>query len=158
MTGLAIETGHAVTLHYRLTLENGTTIDDSYDGDPLEYVHGAGSLIRGLERQLEGKHVGAELRISVDPDEGYGVLDPQGEQTVSRAQFPSDVDLEPGMTFRAEGGGVARQVWVQKVEGDRVTLTSNHPLAGETLHFEVKILGVREADASNEADADPPST
>lgn len=152
---IAIADGLAVTLHYRLTSSDGSTVDESPDGDPLVYVHGTGALVPGLERELGGKRAGDQCRIVVEPADAYGLRDPSGDVAVPRSQFPPGVDLEPGMSFQAEGPDGPAQVWITRVGDDAVTISTDHPLAGERLTFDVRVLEVREA---TDEERNPPDT
>lgn len=134
-----------VSIDYTLTDDEGSVIDTSQGSEPLSYVHGVGSIIPGLESALAGRVAGDRLEVQVEPAEGYGERDPDLVQDVHRSQFPAGADIEVGMQFQASGSGGPRVVTVVDVEGDRVTLDANHPLAGATLHFDVTVVGVREA-------------
>lgn len=136
-----------VRIHYVLRDDAGNVIDTS-GGRPLAYLHGHGNLVAGLEKALEGKAPGDEVKVSVPPEEGYGHHDANAFHSVHRRELPAGVKLEPGTPFRAEGsGGKAAVLWITKVQGARVTVTTNHPLAGRTLHFEAQIDSLREAQA-----------
>ena len=137
-----IADGHTVTMHYRLTLDNGTVVDESFGGEPLVYQHGAQNIVPGLERQLTGKSAGDECKVSVEPTEGYGEYDPAAEQPVPRTQFPPDADLQSGMSFQAQSPQGTMVLFIRRIEGDDVVVTSNHPLAGERLNFEIQIVDV----------------
>lgn len=142
----AIADGHAVTIHYRLTLDDGTVADDSFGGDPLVYLHGAQNIVPGLEKQLAGKNVGDTCEVEVSPEEGYGQYDPTAEQSVPKSAFPGDVQLQPGMSFQTRGpNGQPMPVWIRKIEEENVVVTANHPLAGQQLSFKVEVVDVREA-------------
>lgn len=152
---LAIADGHAVSIHYRLTLEDGSTADDSTGGEPLEYIHGTQSILPGLERGLVGKHAGDECEVVLEPEEGYGSHDPALDHSVARSKFPAGVDLQPGMTFQAERPQGPVQVWVSEVRAEEVVVSTNHPLAGKRLKFSVQVVGVRQATPEEQA---PPET
>lgn len=149
-----IADGHAVTIHYRLTLDDGTVASESFGGDPLVYLHGKGNIVPGLERQLTGKSVGDECEVTVDPVDGYGEHDPAAEQSVPRSQLPPGVDIQPGMSLQAEGPQGTIQVWVQQVADDEVVLSTNHPLSGKRLTFQVQVVDVREASAEEQSEPD----
>lgn len=134
-----------VSFHYTLTNDAGETLDSSAGRDPLAYLHGCGNIIPGLEKELAGKAAGAKLKVSVNPAEGYGLRDESLVQVVPRAAFGGAPDLEPGMQFQASTPEGIRVVTIVKVAGDDITLDGNHPLAGETLHFDVEITEVRAA-------------
>lgn len=137
-----------VAIDYTLTNNQGQVIDSSQGRDPLAYLHGKGNIIPGLEKQLEGKSVGDNVKAVVKPEEGYGNHDPRMVQQVPKAAFKGVPEIKPGMQFQAQGpGGQVRLVTVTKVDGDNVTVDANHPLAGQTLNFDVTIKEVRDASA-----------
>jgi FKBP-type peptidyl-prolyl cis-trans isomerase SlyD len=140
-----IEAGKVVFFHYTLTNDAAETIDSSRGGDPLPYLHGAGNIVPGLEKQLEGHPVGAKLQATVQPKEGYG--ERAGEpMPVPRDQFPEGVNLQPGMQFMAQDpNGTQFPLWIAAVDGETVLVDPNHPLAGATLHFDVEIMSIRDA-------------
>jgi FKBP-type peptidyl-prolyl cis-trans isomerase SlyD len=132
-------------IHYTLTDDAGQVLDSSQGGEPLMYLHGAGNLVPGLEKALDGKNAGDSLKVTVAPDEGYGQRKESLVQQVPRRAFKGVRDLKPGMRFHAEGEHGA--VTVTQVTGDMVTVDGNHALAGQTLHFAVEVAKVREATA-----------
>tara|TARA_R110002074_G_C12212860_1_gene636463 strand:+ start:229 stop:699 length:471 start_codon:yes stop_codon:yes gene_type:complete len=135
-----------VSMHYTLTDSEGTVLDSSEGTDPLSYLHGAGNIIPGLEKALVGKVVDDALQVEVSPAEGYGEVIPDLKQVVDKSAFQGVDSLEEGMSFEAQGpNGEVQRVVIAKVEGDQVTVDGNHPLAGVTLNFDVKIVGVRDA-------------
>jgi FKBP-type peptidyl-prolyl cis-trans isomerase SlyD len=138
--------GKVVSIHYTLTDDAGAVIDSSKGNPPLEYLHGAGNVVPGLEEALAGRARGDAFKVDVAPEKGYGAHDPRGLQRIPRDAFPDDVDLEPGMQFGAEDPqGGSTTVWIVKVESDQVVIDTNHPMAGKTLHFDVSIADGREA-------------
>jgi FKBP-type peptidyl-prolyl cis-trans isomerase SlyD len=137
-----------VTMDYTLRDDDGDVIDSSAGREPFAYLHGVGSIVPGLERALDGKSTGDTVTVSIPPHDGYGDRDPSLLHVAGREQFPDDADIEIGMQFRVGSEDDALTVTVVGVEGDRVTLDGNHPLAGVTLNFDVKVVGVREATAS----------
>ena len=143
---MTIQLHRAVGFHYILTDDTGTELDNSSGRDPMTYIHGMGMIIPGLEQALEGQVVGASLNVSIAPEDGYGVVDPQMIEEVPRESF-RDVDtIEVGMQFEAQtekGDTVA--VTVTAVSDDTVTVDGNHPLAGKTLNFDVSVEEVRDA-------------
>jgi FKBP-type peptidyl-prolyl cis-trans isomerase SlyD len=135
-----------VTIHYTLTDSKGDVLDSSEgpdDGEPLCYVHGAGMIVPGLEEALLGKSAGDHVKVTIGPEGGYGVRQEGLIQKVSRDEFP-DGDVEVGMRFRGYGPGGGRILTVVATDEDTITLDANHPLAGATLNFDVKVLSVRE--------------
>ncbi|TXI07932.1 MAG: peptidylprolyl isomerase [Rhizobium sp.] len=134
-----------VLMHYTLTNNKGEVLDSSAGSDPLAYLHGMGNIIPGLENALTGKKAGDKLKVTVQPEDGYGVRDESQVQQVPRRAFQGVSDVKPGMSFTADGPSGPVRVTVTKVLGDMVTVDSNHPLAGEVLNFDVEITEVREA-------------
>ena len=135
-----------VSMHYKLTDDDGNVLDSSEGGDAMSYLHGAGNIIPGLEKALVGKVEKDTLDVKVEPADGYGVVVPELIQTIDKAAFEGVESLEPGMAFEAQGpDGQVQRIIVKKVEGDEVTVDGNHPLAGVTLNFAVEIVSVREA-------------
>ncbi len=131
--------------HYTLTDDAGTVIDSSRGAAPLTYLHGGGNIVPGLEKAMEGKGKGDAFKVDVSPEEGYGQRVEALLQTAPRAMFPDDMAPEVGMQFQAESNMGPVMVTVMAVEGDTVTLDGNHALAGQTLHFEVEVMSVRDA-------------
>lgn len=132
-----------VDLDYKLTV-NGEVVDQSESGDPLVYLHGHSNIIPGLERALEGKSVGDTLQVTVQPEDGYGERDEDAVEELSREDF--DDDIEVGATYYAQSeDGSVIPFTVLEVDGDKVKVDFNPPLAGQTLNFDVKVLAVRDA-------------
>ncbi|MCB1755485.1 MAG: peptidylprolyl isomerase [Gammaproteobacteria bacterium] len=143
---LLISDNLVVSMHYKLTDPNGAVIDSSEGAEPLAYLHGAGNIIPGLEKALTGKVAGDTVSVTVQPEEGYGVVQPELIQSISRAAFQGVDSIEPGMAFEAKGpDGASQRIIVREVADDTVTVDANHPLAGVVLQFDVEIVDVREA-------------
>lgn len=134
-----------VSIHYTLKNDKGEVLDSSAGSEPLVYLQGSGNIIVGLENALVGKTVGDKLSVKIPPAEGYGERDPKAVQDVPRRAFQGVRDIKVGMSFTAEGPHGPTRVTVVRIAGDMVTIDGNHQLAGETLHFDVEITGVREA-------------
>jgi len=135
-----------VSVHYKLTDDEGTVLDSSEGSEPLTYLHGAGNIISGLETALAGKSEGDSLQTRVEPNEAYGEVVPELIQTVDKSIFQGVESIEPGMAFRAQtSGGNEQRIVVKKVDGEEVTIDANHPLAGVPLNFDVEVVEVREA-------------
>ncbi len=134
-----------VSIDYTLTDDSGQTIDSSEGREPLAYLHGAGNLIPGLEAALEGCGEGQHLEVSVPPEDGYGTRNDALQAVVSRDQFEGTPEVTVGMQFRASTPDGMRVVTVVGVDGNAVTVDANHPLAGQTLNFDVTVRAVREA-------------
>ena len=140
---MQITSGKVVFIDYTLTDDDQEVIDFSRGGEPLGYVHGAGQIVPGLEKALEGKRAGESLKVVVEPGEAYGFSDPKNIAVIPASQIEAIDELAEGSQLEAEGGQI---VVVTKIEGDEVTIDANHPLAGLTLHFDVTVREVRDAD------------
>ena len=134
-----------VLMHYTLTNDKGEVLDSSEGSEPLAYLHGGGNIIPGLENALTGKKAGDKLKVTVQPQDGYGLRDDSLVQQVPRRAFQGVANVQPGMSFSADSPNGPVRVTVTKVQGDMVTVDSNHALAGEVLNFDVEITEVREA-------------
>ena len=136
----------AVSMHYKLTDDEGNVLDSSEGAEPLSYLHGAGTLSPGLEQALTGKVAGDSVQVRVEPAEGYGEVMKELREIVYKAAFQGVESVEAGMAFEAQApDGTVQHVVIKKVEGNEVTVDANHPLAGVALNFDVDIIGVREA-------------
>lgn len=138
---------NVVTFHYALRDPAGRVLDTSAGGDPIVYLESAGQIIDGLDEQLRGVPVGTKTRVQVPAARAYGERDPGQIQQVSRARLPVEGDLKVGDQFQAGTDRMAPVVTVVALDGDKVTLDANHPLAGTDLTFDVEIIAVREATA-----------
>lgn len=138
--------GVVVSLEYELTLDNNEIIDFSEVNAPLEYLHGHKNIIPGLERELTGLSIGDEKTVTVPPELGYGLRDPESVAEYPRDSFPDSLNMEIGepVSMRDSESGESFQAYIADIHPDKVKLDFNHPLAGEKLHFKVKIAGLRE--------------
>lgn len=143
---MQIEKHKVATIDYTLTNNTGEVLDSSEGQEPMTYIQGVGSLITGLEAALEGKSAGEELQVTLSPEKAYGERDESLVQVVERSAFEGVEELETGMQFQARSNtGQTQLICVTQIDGDEVTVDGNHPLAGETLHFDVTVVEVREA-------------
>lgn len=134
-----------VSIDYTLTDDAGDVLDASESGSPLVYLHGAGNIIPGLEAAVEGKQPGDAFTISVAPQDGYGEYDDSLVAEVERSRFPNAESIDLGDQFQANTPDGPRLVTVIEMTEAVVTIDANHPLAGETLNFDVKVVDVRAA-------------
>ena len=135
-----------VSMHYTLTDDDKNVLDTSAEQDPMAYLHGADNIIPGLEDALTGKTEGDTLQVRVEAAEGYGEPSLELIHTVDLAAFQGVDNVEPGMKFETQSpDGNVELIEVKEVDGDKVTIDANHPLAGIALNFDVEIISVREA-------------
>lgn len=143
-----IKDGTVVSLSYRLTNSQGEELDRADAGDPFQYLHGHGQIVPGLEKALAGLLVGSKKAVKVPPADGYGEVEESLRTKAKKSQFPAGQELSVGMQFAADAGDGHPVVFtITSIKGDDITLDGNHPLAGETLNFDVEVLGIREATA-----------
>jgi FKBP-type peptidyl-prolyl cis-trans isomerase SlyD len=144
---MTIENHRVVNIHYTLRSAEGEVLDSSEGREPLAYIQGIGNLISGLEAKLHGKAKGDKVKAIVAPADAYGEYDDQLVHLVPLSGFQSadGEQLEVGMQVQVDTGQGHAIAMVTSIEGDDVTLDLNHPLAGAELHFDVEIMGVREA-------------
>jgi FKBP-type peptidyl-prolyl cis-trans isomerase SlyD len=136
-----------VLIHYTLKDDKGDVLDSSAGGEPLAYIQGHGNLVPGLEKALEGKRGGNILEVTVPPAEGYGMRDEALVQRVSKRSLKGSGEIRKGMQFQARTDQGLRLFTVTGVIGDMVSLDGNHPLADQTLHFDIEVVEVRPATA-----------
>lgn len=144
---MTVTENKVVMIHYTLKDNSGETLDSSEGKDPMAYIQGIGNIIVGLEEALAGKSAGDKVKTTIEPEKAYGVRNEENVHIVPLSSFQADGDekLVEGMQVRVETNEGASIADVAKIDGEDVTLDMNHPLAGETLHFDVEIVDVREA-------------
>ena len=140
-----IEDKKVVSFHYTLRDEHGEQLESSREGDPKTYLHGAGKIIPGLEKAMEGKAAGDQFEVNVEPAEAYGEHNENGIQRIPAKHFKQAGRLMPGQTVVLQTRQGSRQVKVVKVGRFNVDVDSNHPMAGVPLTFDVEVTDVRDA-------------
>lgn len=135
--------GDTVQVHYTGKLKDGTVFDSSKDRQPLEFRLGEGSVIAGFEQAVDGMETGQTVTTTVDPENGYGERREDMVLQVESNQLPEDLDPEVGQQLQLQlQNGQQVPVVVTNVENGTVTIDANHPLAGETLVFDIELIGV----------------
>jgi FKBP-type peptidyl-prolyl cis-trans isomerase SlyD len=143
-----VENGSTVKLEYTLKDDTGTVIDSNKGQEPLSFTQGGQQLMPGLEKQLVGMRVGEEKKVVLKPEDAYGSADPAAQAEVPKNVLPPEA-LNVGTRLMARNqAGEARPVTVKEIKENTVVLDLNHPLAGKTLVFEVKVVGVEPPKAS----------
>lgn len=143
--------GQWVEIHYTLRDGRGNLLEDTAGPDnegPVAFVYGMGPLVSGLEAALEGARQGDVLNITVEPEDAYGTRDETDVFAVDRSEFPDPEKVDKGTEFVAEGDdGTTLTMRVVELHEDHVLVDANHPLAGLTLNYQVRVLKVRPATA-----------
>ncbi|MDR1933737.1 MAG: peptidylprolyl isomerase [Spirochaetales bacterium] len=143
---MLIEKNKLVAIKYVLKSAGGEIIDQSEKGQPFEYLHGAGGMISGLERELEGKHAGDSFSAAIEPADACGLYDESLILKIKREKFDTEEEISAGMQFGGQtGDGKYRVFHVVAVQGDTITVDGNHPLAGQKLFFDITVESIREA-------------
>ncbi|WP_328717363.1 peptidylprolyl isomerase [Halomonas elongata] len=152
---MTIAPQRVVTLHYVLSDAAGRVLDDSRARQkPLEYLHGHGNILPGLEDALMERAEGDELSVTLSPAQAYGERDEALVREVGRDAFPVS-DLEPGMRFQTPGDDGPEIVTVLEMRDDGVLIDTNHPLAGQSLTYRVEVLDIRDATRAELAKGHP---
>lgn len=135
--------GDTVHVHYTGRFDDGTVFDSSEGKTPLEFVLGTGHVIPGFEKAVEGLEVGAEVTTQIAPEDAYGLRSEELVLTVPRESFGDSVQPQVGQRFEMTSGeGQRTPVTVTKVEAESVQIDANHPLAGQTLNFDLKLVKI----------------
>jgi FKBP-type peptidyl-prolyl cis-trans isomerase SlyD len=152
---MKIESGRIALLQYEVTDADGVVHESSSDHGPMDYIPGEGALPEALESELQGKSEGDQLDVTLQPADAFGEYDPGVLVTVPRSRFPEDADMTKGtwvsLELELEEGDDPEleledmELRVLDSNADGVVLDANHPLAGKTVTFKVKVLAVREA-------------
>jgi FKBP-type peptidyl-prolyl cis-trans isomerase SlyD len=140
-----IADGATVEIEYTLSDDAGAVLDSNKGQKPLTYTHGGQQIIAGLEKQLAGMHKGDEKKVTLKPDEAYGVVDPSAQAEVPKEAIPADALVVGAPLMARNEAGESRPVVVKEIKDKTVVIDLNHPLAGKTLVFDVKVLSVEPA-------------
>jgi len=133
-----------VSIHYTLRDRDGKLLDSTRtNGVPLQYLHGSGDMLPGLEEELDGKSVGEKLEIRLPPQRAFGLVDPSLKQIVPIELFEG-TELQVGTVLNSGSDNYQIRT-VTEINGNQVTLDANHPMAGKILYFDVEVMAVRRA-------------
>lgn len=137
-----------VDIQYTLKNNNGDILDQTQGDDALSYIHGAGNIIPGLEEVLENLGIGSDFEVTIPPEKAYGVFSEELIQEVPKESFPNDIEVEVGQQFYVEGPEGPQPIAIKEIRESTIVIDGNHDLAGETLNFTGKVVGIREATQS----------
>ncbi|MFZ4796966.1 MAG: FKBP-type peptidyl-prolyl cis-trans isomerase [Bacteroidia bacterium] len=141
---MKVSLNNVVAIHYTLTNNEGTVLDSSDGRGPLNFIHGLGHLIPGMEEGLDGKQVGNKFQLKISPEKGYGTYQNEMVQEVPVSAFAGQ-EIKVGMQFEAGTGDQRFLVTIKAIDAETVTVDGNHPLAGVELNFDIEVLEIREA-------------
>ena len=142
---MEIKKNVVVFLQYQLRKADGELLEDTFEGTPTAVLQGQGNIISGLDQALLGHVEGDEFDVEVPPEAAYGLRQEDQQQRVPKKYFANPKKLRPGMQAHLQTKNGVRMVTVLKIGGKVIDVDTNHPLAGETLNFRVRIVSVREA-------------
>ena len=131
-----------VAIDYTLIVD-GKIADTSKGRAPLEYTQGAGQIIIGLERALEGKKEGEEISVDIPAKDAYGEINKEAFRRVPKTAIQNIEQMKVGDLVGASANGHTFRAQISEITDKEVVLDFNHPLAGKTLHFDVKIVSVK---------------
>ncbi len=136
--------GDTVQVHYKGTLEDGTVFDTSRGRQPLEFTLGAGNVIVGFDKAVNGMRIGETKTVTIPAAEAYGPRNDEMVLTVARDELPEGLEPSIGQQLQVTqpGGGTAIVV-VTDISGDSITVDGNHPMAGKDLTFELELVGIK---------------
>lgn len=147
MATLPIGPNTRVTLHFSLTLEDGSVVDTNFGKSPASFVIGDGSLLAGFEKKLFGLEAGGRGNFIISPEEGFGQPNPNNLQQFPRSDFSTEVDLQEGLVMSfADASQSELPGVVKSILDDSVIIDFNHPLAGRNIIFDVEIIHVEPAE------------
>jgi FKBP-type peptidyl-prolyl cis-trans isomerase SlyD len=142
---IAISDGKTISMEYTLTLEDKKVLDTNVGGEPMNFTQGSHKIIPGLETALEGMKVGESKQVTVEPELGYGPINPQAVQEIPIKNIPEEARKVGAQLQGKDGQGRMVHPRVTEVKEQVVVLDFNHPLAGKKLFFDVKILDIKAA-------------
>ncbi len=145
---IAVSPGKKVLIEYALKLEDKSVIDSNVGAEPLAFIQGSLELLPALENALEGMKIGESKLVTVIPEEGYGPVDKNAVIELDKEQFSRD-ELEIGTVLQSlNSDGQPIYAQVAEIKEKTILLDFNHPLAGKTLYFDIKILDIQEVPTS----------
>jgi peptidylprolyl isomerase len=147
-----VENGLYVSVDYRGTLQNGDVFDDSHGRQPLEVHMGVGQLIAGFEKQLMGMALNDKKRFTLDPEDAYGQRDESLTRDFARADLPAEMEPQVGMMIALQSPeGRQMPAKITHLDEEKLSVDLNHPLAGESLTFEIEVVGISESPTQSHA-------
>lgn len=135
--------GDEIKVHYTGKLDDGTVFDSSQDRQPLEFKIGSGSVIPGFEQGVVGMETGGTKIITIPPEEAYGPRREELVVDVKDSDFPEHITPSVGQRLQiSQPDGNVANVMITNIKEEKVTLDANHPLAGQTLTFDIKLVAI----------------
>ncbi len=138
-----VTAGNKVKIHYTGTFDDGEVFDSSRNVEPLEFEVGAGQVIPGFDNAVLGMAVGETKKVRLLEDEAYGPYNPEMVFEADPSQFEEGMTLEVGQQFQTQmEDGTPLLLTVKEIEGEKITLDANHPMAGKVLNFDLEVVSI----------------
>ena len=138
-----IEKGKQVGIEYSVYLEDGMKVDSNEGENPLIFLQGAGQILPALEDELNGLEEGAQKKVELSPEKAYGYVDPDAFKEVDSKVIPDNLRYKGALLGVQDQNGEQYLVRVHEVNDERTVIDFNHPLAGHTLTFDIKVLTIK---------------
>ena len=142
---MSIGPNQIVTIHFTIKDSKGGVVDSTRDQEPYSFLTDSQQMFPKIEEIIDGMNIGSKSTTVLPPSDGYGEYLKDNVMITARTEFPKDVEVKEGMTFLTMRDGCETPVTIKRIDGENVTIDFNHPLAGETLTFDVELLDVRDA-------------
>ena len=143
---MPLKSNQVVTMNFTLKDDSGNVLDSTKENDSFSFISGANQVLPKLEEKIGEMLIGSKKDVVLAPEDGYGVYQQEAVRTIKKSEFPEDVELDKGMGFLAKSPqGKDVQFFIKEIEGEKITVDFNHPLAGKTLHFNLELLNLRDA-------------
>ncbi|HSR63378.1 MAG TPA: FKBP-type peptidyl-prolyl cis-trans isomerase [Gammaproteobacteria bacterium] len=137
-----IENGSEVAIEFTLKLDDDTVIDSNVGKEPLVYIQGEQKILPAIQKELEGLDENDTTNVTLEPTEAFGEIDPEAFEEVDVSQVPEEARKENTLLRAKDDGGNERMFRVHEVHDDKIVIDCNHPLAGKTLHFDIKVVSI----------------
>ncbi|MDR3626814.1 MAG: peptidylprolyl isomerase [Ignavibacteriaceae bacterium] len=143
---MPIKSNQVITISFILKDTDDNIIEATTKEEPFSFISGGNQILPKLEENIGEMLIGSKRTVVLSPEEAYGIYDDSALQHVTRSEFPEETDIQAGMAFIADSPDGQQMPFVIKtVEGENITIDFNHPLAGQTLTFDVELLSLRDA-------------
>ena len=139
----AVKDGLLISLDYTLKSPDGKVIETSKGGEPLRYIHGQKMMIPGLEKELTGMKVGGAKHVTVKPEDAYGKINPSAVREIPKEKIPPNALKVGAVLASSEPDGRVVPMTVKQIKDKTVVMDMNHPMAGKTLVFDVKVVDIQ---------------
>jgi FKBP-type peptidyl-prolyl cis-trans isomerase SlyD len=143
---MPLKSNQVITINFILKDTDGNIIEETTKENPFSFISGGSQILPKLEENIGEMLIGSKRTVTLSPEDAYGIYDDGAIQQVTRSEFPEDTDIEEGMTFIADSpDGHQMPFVIKSVEGENIKIDFNHPLAGQTLTFDLELLNLRDA-------------